>query len=163
MYRGGKRDGRRDQWDPRGNYSAETYLFALKASGIALMRNRDLLRYLELAVGYRAHGFELVNGSPPEGARHLYYDVSRNLAQCCATPFFAIGRVAACSASSMESSNSFRSLERPPSPTVASEPCFNSTRPPSGVFMRADDAALAGRARRRPYVGPKSGAIDGGQ
>ncbi len=54
LYRAGKRDGKRDQWDPLGDYSGQTYLLTLKASGIASIRNQGPLRYLELAIGYRA-------------------------------------------------------------------------------------------------------------
>jgi Predicted periplasmic lipoprotein (DUF2279) len=69
------------QWDPLGDYSGQTYLFTLKSRGIPSLRDQRLLRYLELGVGYRAHGFESTNGSVGERGRDLYYGVALNLAE----------------------------------------------------------------------------------
>jgi Predicted periplasmic lipoprotein (DUF2279) len=69
------------QWDPLGDYSGQTYLFTLKATGMPSIRDQHLLRYLELAIGYRARGFASVNGSPGERTRDMYYGISLNIAE----------------------------------------------------------------------------------
>lgn len=69
-------------WDPLSDYSGQTYVIAVKASGFESLRNRPVLRYLEAAIGYNARGFDSVDGvrtGTPE--RHLYFGVSLNLSQ----------------------------------------------------------------------------------
>lgn len=62
-----------------GDYSGQTYLLNLKASGVPKLRSNDFLRYFELAVGYGTRGYE----DPPdvERRRHLYFGVSLNLSE----------------------------------------------------------------------------------
>ncbi|MDH5537236.1 MAG: YfiM family protein, partial [Betaproteobacteria bacterium] len=62
-----------------GDYSGQTYLLAIKASGVPSLRAHSMLRYFELAVGYGTRGFE----SPPqfERSRNFYFGVSLNLSE----------------------------------------------------------------------------------
>lgn len=74
------RDARRlDQADPIGDHSGQTYLLVVKASGVPQLRDHPLLRYLELAVGYGARGYEPKAGG--ETSRHVYVGVSLNLSE----------------------------------------------------------------------------------
>lgn len=62
-----------------GDYSGQTYIMAVKASGIPALRSNSMLRYFELAIGYGTRGFE----SPPqfERSRNLYFGISLNLSE----------------------------------------------------------------------------------
>lgn len=64
-------------FDPFGDYSGQRYLLVTKADGFAPLRNAGVLRYLELAVGYGARGFE----GTGERRRDLYVGVSLNLSR----------------------------------------------------------------------------------
>jgi len=81
---------RRDQVDPFGDYSGQTYLLITKASAFPGLARHTLTRYLELAIGYSAVGFE-----PPEPApvrrRTFYYGISINLSQLLDDTVFAKG------------------------------------------------------------------------
>ena len=57
-------------FDPAGDYSGQTYLMAVKASGVPALRGNSVLRYLELAVGYGTRGYQ----GPPgvERERNVY-------------------------------------------------------------------------------------------
>jgi hypothetical protein len=67
-------------FDPGGDYSGQTYLLAIKASGIAALRTHEPLRYLELAIGYGSRGYE--NPFPPfEHKRNLYFGVALNVSE----------------------------------------------------------------------------------
>lgn len=68
-------------FDPFGDYSGQTYLLVLKASGVPALRNHRFLRYLELAVGYGARGFEEKHSLRDERFRSAYIGISINLAQ----------------------------------------------------------------------------------
>lgn len=73
-------DARRlNQVDPVDDHSGQTYLLALKASGIPALRSIEPLRYLELAVGYGSRGYEPDAGG--ERSRNLYYGISLNVAE----------------------------------------------------------------------------------
>src|SRR5690606_39170048 len=52
QYRPSTVGGTRSTWDPLADYGGQTWIVALKGSGIARLRNRDPWRYLELALGY---------------------------------------------------------------------------------------------------------------
>ncbi len=65
-------------FDPAGDYSGQTYLLAVKATGIPALRTHEVLRYFELAIGYGARGFE---NTAPDRSRSLYVGVSLNVAE----------------------------------------------------------------------------------
>jgi hypothetical protein len=62
-----------------GDYSGQTYLLAVKASGVPALRSNDFLRYFELAVGYGTRGYE----DPPdvERRRNLYFGITLNMSE----------------------------------------------------------------------------------
>jgi hypothetical protein len=51
-------DGTRSTWDPLSDYGGQTWIVAIKGSGIERLRHRHPWRHRELAVGYIARGFE---------------------------------------------------------------------------------------------------------
>ncbi|MDM8564726.1 DUF2279 domain-containing protein [Candidatus Halobeggiatoa sp. HSG11] len=68
------------EYDPLADYSGQTYLFVVKASGIPFLRQNIFSRYLELAVGYGTRGYQPTDGTGmQETSRHLYYGISINL------------------------------------------------------------------------------------
>lgn len=68
------------EYDPLADYSGQTYLFIVKASGIPFLRQNTFSRYLELAVGYGTRGYQPTDGTGrQETSRHLYYGISLNL------------------------------------------------------------------------------------
>ncbi|WP_194712524.1 hypothetical protein [Noviherbaspirillum soli] len=72
--------GRR--FEPFGDYSSQTYLLVPKASGVDALRHHPVLRYIKVAVGYRARGCSDVCGRLVEfGRRSLYAGVSLNLSE----------------------------------------------------------------------------------
>lgn len=76
-------DARRlNQVSPIGDFSGQTYLLVAKASGIPQLKNREVLRYFELAVGYGSRGYEPNEGSPyPDRHRNLYFGISLNISE----------------------------------------------------------------------------------
>ncbi len=73
-------DARRaNQIDPIDDHSGQTYILALKASGIPSLRRIEPMRYLELALGYGTRGYEPNLGE--ERSRHVYYGISLNVAE----------------------------------------------------------------------------------
>lgn len=73
-------DARRaNQIDPIDDHSGQTYLLAIKASGISSLRRIEPLRYFELALGYGTRGYEPNLGE--ERSRHVYYGISLNVAE----------------------------------------------------------------------------------
>lgn len=62
------------------DYSGQTYLLLLKASGVPALRRHTLLRYLEVAVGYGSRGYR-PERPPEERERNVYYGLSLNLAR----------------------------------------------------------------------------------
>ncbi len=72
--------GRRG-FDPFSDYSGQRYLLVFKASGVPALRQRPLLRYLELSVGYGARNFEPESRAIASPSRHVYYGVSLNLSE----------------------------------------------------------------------------------
>ena len=73
-------------FSPGADYSGQTYLFVLKASGIDGLRQHSLLRYLELDLGYGTRGFDEPAGN--KGDRNIYYGVSLNLSEVLAQTVF---------------------------------------------------------------------------
>jgi hypothetical protein len=69
-----------NSFDPAGDYSGQTYLFVLKASGIPALREHRWLRYVELAAGYRARNYERAELGD-QRRRQLYFGVSLNLSE----------------------------------------------------------------------------------
>lgn len=70
------------KFDPGSDYSGQTYLFVLKASGIPALRDRPWLRYVELAAGYGTRNYvterpDLVD----QRRRQLYFGISLNLSE----------------------------------------------------------------------------------
>jgi hypothetical protein len=73
-------DARRlNQVDIVDDHSGQTYLLALKASGLPALRKTEALRYFELALGYGTRGYEPNAGG--ERSRHVYYGISLNVAE----------------------------------------------------------------------------------
>lgn len=70
-------------FDPFGDYSGQTYIVALKASGIPALREHRWLRYVELVVGYGARDFpeNRPNIGRDDRARNLYAGISLNLTE----------------------------------------------------------------------------------
>jgi len=66
-----------NKFAPFGDYSGQKYLLVVKADGFEPLRRNRFLRYVEVAVGYGAKGFD------PGGARQrdIYLGVSLNLSR----------------------------------------------------------------------------------
>jgi hypothetical protein len=78
-HRSGIEGGR---FDPTGDYSGQTYVLALKASGIPGLRDHAWLRYLELAAGYGVRNYS--NARPDlvdQRYRQAYVGISLNLSE----------------------------------------------------------------------------------
>ncbi|MDH5649587.1 MAG: YfiM family protein [Gammaproteobacteria bacterium] len=76
------RDARElNERDPVSDYSGQTYLFILKASGVPALRSSKFLQYLELAVGYGSRGYEPDDGSLLDRERKIFYGLSLNVSQ----------------------------------------------------------------------------------
>lgn len=65
------------RFDPFSDYSELKFLLAVKADGFAALRETPALRYLELAIGYGAQGYD--TGGPR--SRTIYLGLSLNLAR----------------------------------------------------------------------------------
>jgi hypothetical protein len=72
--------GRRD-FDPFGDYSGQRYLLVLKASGVPVLREQAMLRYLEFNLGYGARNFEDEARALVAPTRHVYFGVALNLSE----------------------------------------------------------------------------------
>lgn len=84
-------DARRaNQIDLVDDHSGQTYLLAIKASGIPSLRSIEPLRYFELALGYGTRGYEPNLGG--ERSRHIYYGISLNVAELLGVTAFREGR-----------------------------------------------------------------------
>lgn len=80
LYQPSSEGGRR--FKPFSDYSGQTYLVVTKASGVAALREHPVLRFLELAVGYRARGYSEVSGQLVQaGTRQVYVGISLNVAE----------------------------------------------------------------------------------
>jgi len=71
-------------FSPFGDYSGQKYLLVVKADGFAPLRQNRLLRYLEVAVGYGARGFE----PGGERRRDIYVGLSVNLSRLLADGYY---------------------------------------------------------------------------
>ena len=72
---------RRNNFDPFGDYSGQTYLLVAKASGVERLRDHPVLRYFEVAVGYGTRGYGLGPDNPGDRSRNLYAGISVNLSE----------------------------------------------------------------------------------
>ncbi len=72
-----RRSPRSPDFDPFGDYSAEKFLFVVKADGFPALRENRYLRYLEVAAGYGTRGY----GSAEQHYRDTYVGLSLNLAR----------------------------------------------------------------------------------
>ncbi|MGZ8321476.1 MAG: DUF2279 domain-containing protein [Telluria sp.] len=77
--------------DPFGDYSGQTYLVALKGSGVPSLKRHPVLRYLELSVGYGTRGY-LAAPVSAQPTRNLYVGVSLNLSALLDRTAFREGR-----------------------------------------------------------------------
>ena len=66
-------------FDPASDYSGQTYLLTVKASGIPALRAHEPLRYFELAFGYGTRGYESADN--PDRSRNLYVGISLNVSE----------------------------------------------------------------------------------
>jgi hypothetical protein len=64
-------------FDPFGDYSGQKYLLVVKADGFEPLRRNRFLRYVEVAVGYGAKGFD----PGGERRRDIYFGLSLNLSR----------------------------------------------------------------------------------
>jgi hypothetical protein len=79
-------DARRyGQTNPGNDYSGQTYLFVLKASGVPELRRNPWLRYFELQLGYGSRGYSPHPGpyapDQPVKERNLYVGIGLNVAE----------------------------------------------------------------------------------
>jgi Predicted periplasmic lipoprotein (DUF2279) len=80
---------RRNQFDPFGDYSGQTYLLVAKASGAETLRHHPVLRYFELAVGYGTRGYGADPDVPNDPSRNVYVGISINLSELLGRTAFA--------------------------------------------------------------------------
>ncbi len=73
-----------------GDYSGQTYLLAVKASGIPVLRDNSVLRYFELAVGYGTRGYE--SPSQLERSRNVYFGITLDLSELLGQTVFRSNR-----------------------------------------------------------------------
>jgi hypothetical protein len=76
-------------FDPFGDYTGQTYLVVMKASGVPRLQHHPLLRYFELAVGYGTRGYG--TGPSAQASRNVYIGVSVNLSELLAQTVFKGG------------------------------------------------------------------------
>jgi hypothetical protein len=75
-----RKNGRR--FESFGDCSGQTYLLVAKASGVDALRPHPVLRYVEVAAGYRARGYCDAGGRLVEVVtRSLYAGVSPNMSK----------------------------------------------------------------------------------
>jgi hypothetical protein len=77
------RSGAEDRkFDPFGDYSGQTYVLALKASGVPGLREVPVLRYLELAAGYGVRNYSPTRPDVyAQRYRQAYVGISLNLSE----------------------------------------------------------------------------------
>jgi hypothetical protein len=69
-------------FDPLGDYSGQTYIMVLKASGFPALREHPLLRYVELAAGYGARNYSPARPDLFDQRKRLvYFGISLNLSE----------------------------------------------------------------------------------
>lgn len=83
-------DARRlNQKSPISDFSGQTYLMVVKASGMPQLRSHSVMRYLELAAGYGSRGYEPNEGTPfPDRHRNLYFGISLNISEILGNTLF---------------------------------------------------------------------------
>jgi hypothetical protein len=80
--------------DPVTDYSGQTYMLVLKASGIPVLRDNKFLRYLEFDIGYGSRGYQPTLGpfaDTQTKERFVYYGISLNLSQILNDTIFRSG------------------------------------------------------------------------
>jgi len=77
-----------DKFDPFGDYSGMRFLLVAKADAFPSLREQGLFRYLEIAVGYGAQGFDADPGVVVDRKREVYFGVSLNLSRVLADAFY---------------------------------------------------------------------------
>jgi hypothetical protein len=80
---------RSNYFDPFGDYSGQTYLMILKASGVERFRHDPVMRYFEFAVGYGTRGYGAPPDMPSEPSRNVYVGISVNLSELLGQTVFA--------------------------------------------------------------------------
>lgn len=83
-----RKDEYSEKWDPFGDYEGQRYLLVAKADGFEPLSRSRLTRYLELAVGYGATGYETPPGVDVEGKRTMYVGLSLNLSRLLADTLY---------------------------------------------------------------------------
>lgn len=69
-------------WDPFGDYEGQRYLLVAKMDAFEALRSHRATRYLELAVGYGAEGYDPPPGpGDPPGRRTFYVGLGLNLSR----------------------------------------------------------------------------------
>lgn len=70
------------KFDPFGDYSGQTYVLALKASGIPGLRDNAFLRYFEIAAGYGVRNYSTTRPDiNAQRYRQAYVGISLNLSE----------------------------------------------------------------------------------
>ena len=69
------------RFDPFGDYSGQRYLLVLKASGVPVLRQHPLFKYLEVNVGYGARNFDRAPAALAPPTRHTSVGISLNLSE----------------------------------------------------------------------------------
>jgi hypothetical protein len=70
------------KFDPFGDYSGQTYVLALKASGVPGLRDNKFLRYFELDAGYGVRNYSLARPDlRAQRYRQAYLGISLNLSE----------------------------------------------------------------------------------
>ena len=87
LYRPSRDPGSR-RFDPLGDFSGQIYLLVAKASGVPAFSSHPVLRYVELAVGYGARGFQDGQDVHASRSRNLYFGISINLTEILAKTAF---------------------------------------------------------------------------
>jgi hypothetical protein len=80
---------RNNYFDPFGDYSGQTYLMVVKASGVERFRHQPVVRYLEFAVGYGTRGYGAPPDVPSDPSRNVYLGISINLSELLGQTAFA--------------------------------------------------------------------------
>ena len=80
---------RSNYFDPFGDYSGQTYLMIVKASGVERFRRHAATRYLEFAVGYGTRGYGAPPDVPSDPSRNIYVGISINLSELLGQTAFA--------------------------------------------------------------------------
>lgn len=70
-----------NSFDPFGDFSGQTYVLAIKASGVDALREHRVLRYLEFGLGYATRNYGDQRPGVGSAARRVYAGISLNLTE----------------------------------------------------------------------------------